>query len=49
MKKYSCTEKGCYIIDGMHIPNDPGNRHYKEMMKEVASGEAEIIDYTPDE
>ncbi len=49
MKQYIKTGDSTYLFEGSHIPGDPGNRHYKIMMKEVEAGEAEIIDYVSDE
>lgn len=46
MKQYQQTEDGV-TIDGMHIPVAPGNRHYQQMTKEVADGDAEILPYIP--
>ena len=46
MKEYTKTESGeSYTIDGMNIPNAEGNRHYRLMLEEVESGEAEILPY----
>jgi len=45
MKQYKETEKGSYTIDGMNIPNDDGNRHYRLLLVEVENGETEILPY----
>lgn len=45
MKIYKTTESGAYLSDIGIIPNDEGNTDYSRMLKEVAAGEAEIIDY----
>lgn len=49
MKQYIKTENNMYFCDGLHIPSDPGNRHYKIMMAEVEAGEAEIVESDPEE
>lgn len=46
MKTYIQTEDG-FIFDSMSIPDAGGNRHYRKMIDEVESGEAEIIPYIP--
>ncbi|QGT52252.1 hypothetical protein [Vibrio phage MZH0603] len=45
MKKFIEMNNGSgFITDsGGGIPNDPENRHYKAMMKLIASGDAEIV------
>ncbi len=45
MKQYQTTESGSYSIDGVTIPNDSKNRHYKKMLAEVDAGEAQILPY----
>lgn len=45
MKQYRENESGGFDIDGFSIPNDQGNRHYNQMQKEIADGEAEILSY----
>ena len=41
-------ENNCIVIllDGvtMHVPLDPANRHYAEIMRQVAAGELTIAD-----
>ena len=32
-----------YNVGNMTIPNDPANRHYRQLLSEVEAGEAEII------
>lgn len=45
MTLYQTAKDGSFLIDGMSIPNSPGNRHYQQMLKEIAEGEAEILPY----
>lgn len=45
MKQYQTNVNGSFVIDGLNIPNTPGNRHYKKMQQEVADGLAEILPY----
>ena len=46
MKQYKETGLGEYTIDNMTIPMDKGNRHYRQLLSEVDSGDAEIITYS---
>lgn len=49
MKTYQQTESG-FVIGRLHIPTDPRNRHYAQMLREVEAGEAEIVPAsTPEE
>ena len=45
MKQYKENEDGGLEIDGMSIPKDGGNRHYRKAMEEIEKGEAEILPY----
>ena len=45
MKEYSELSNGNYQKGGMTIPADAGNRHYKNMVNEIKSGEAVIVHY----
>ena len=48
MKRYTrrVTEDGeSFECEGMHIPKDTRNRHYRQMLSEVEEGEAEIEDF----
>jgi hypothetical protein len=45
MKQYQETEHGSFTIEGMTIPNASGNRHYQQMLQEVADGEAEQVPF----
>jgi len=48
MKKYirRVTEGGeSFELEGMHIPDDTRNRHYRQMLSELEKGEAEIVDF----
>lgn len=45
MKQYQETQDGSFTINGMTIPKNTGNRHYNQMMQEVADVEAEILPY----
>jgi hypothetical protein len=45
MKQYTETQSGSFTINGMTIPNNAGNRHYNQMIQEVADAEAEILPY----
>lgn len=39
MAKYKLTESGCRDVErGLHIPDDPQNRHWKEYLEWVAAG-----------
>lgn len=44
-KTYQTTEQGSYNFEGLTIPNSEGNRHYQQMLAEVAEGNAEILTY----
>jgi len=45
MKQYKETEFGTYIINGINIPKDLGNRHYILLLDELEKGDAEILPY----
>lgn len=44
MKTYTQTENG-FVFEGVSIPDSGGNRHYRKMIDEVESGDAEIVPY----
>lgn len=48
MKTYIETQEGSYTIDSMSIPNSNSNRHYRQMIDEVANGLAvvELFDHS---
>jgi hypothetical protein len=41
-KLYIETKEGSFTHEGMSIPKAEGNRHYRAMLDEVASGKAKI-------
>jgi hypothetical protein len=45
MKNYQTTAQGSFTIDGMTIPNSGDNRHYRQLLAEVAAGDATILPY----
>jgi hypothetical protein len=42
---YLQTENGAYTFNGMSIPNNTGNRHYRQMQEGVTAGTASITAY----
>jgi len=38
-----------YLLDGMFVPLDPGNRHYNEIMDWISEGNTPLPGYTLDE
>lgn len=46
MKEYiEKSDHSTYQCGGIFLPSDPMNRHYAQMQREIANGEAEIIPY----
>ena len=49
MKQYAETESGSFTFEGMSIPKDERNRHYRKLQLEISLNEAEIISYVEPE
>lgn len=45
MKQYQETEYGAFSLENSSFPESVDNRHYRQMLEEVAAGEAEILPY----
>lgn len=45
MNTYQTLRSGAFLFNGMKIPNDVNNRHYKRMQQEVAAGGGAILAY----
>lgn len=49
MKTYTENKNGSLVCDGMTIPKDESNRHYKKFLAEFEAGESELIAYVESE
>lgn len=51
MKQYKETKEGSFSSNDMTIPNSTSNRHYNQMIQEVADGKAtiELFDHSAHE
>ncbi len=47
MKYYQQLDENgeSFQIGGLSLPADEGNRHYQQMLEEIAVGEAEVLPY----